>query len=746
MITNNFSKLTFLAIGLSGSAMAQIVYQDTFDEDGLDTNTGIGGGSDAAQFNTNGGYIWNDNADDDENLNTGPGAGAGSHITTFFTENSFNVSNGFTLEIVFDMDSNTTDGPFPSNHFSFGLVANAETALNGLFSSSSQVPLTDGIGFSLGIRNNSVEEGLLEWDADGNAGAGLQSTLNAFAFATGTDQTLTLEVEDDGSYSYTYGAITGSGTTAIDLNQTYFFKARTQGSAENAIQSITLTTNSAQFAAPTIATDLLVHDLGQPIDFTITFDPSATSAELVNSTDPGTSIDLITIDSGDATPNDGQVTVTDSPAIVGSNTYEITASRPNIAALSGNIELTLIDPADEAADNDFSLAIQADSPLFYYRFEDAAGSTFVRDSSGNRFHTNDLTSNLPASAFGGAPSPGGLGNAADFVPIAGARGIRVPATSEISESFTFTSLLNVSPTTFTNARNLLSMSTGTGAGANILSRLGSFRSQLDGTIDILSADTDLPLETTCLIHYVFTADDVNGGGTHVLYINGEAVDTATTVDSFDANEGNWIIGANSILGDPSWLDWIDETAIFEEALSDAQITAHNDALLAAADQFLGFFADSTEITGGDPVTLSWKVSDAATSVSINGTAVDGSAAGGIYSQQFFPTADTSYLISVDGPDGVQTAEVNVTVTGPPIPLGPPVITSINSDNAAPPNITITMQGQPATEYILKASVDLNDLFLVQVESQTTDENGMATFSFEGLGTEEFYRLELPTAE
>ncbi|MDB4506652.1 LamG domain-containing protein [Akkermansiaceae bacterium] len=746
-LKNSFPKIAFLAVGLSGSAMAQIVYQDTFDKDGLDVNTGIGGGGDAAQFNTAGTYVWNDDDNDSENLSTGAnGAGVGSHITTFFTSNSFNVSNGFTLEVVFDMNSNAAGDPFPSNHFSFGLVADAQTTQNALFSADNTVPVTDAIGFSLGVRNDTVSEGLLDWDADGNAGAGLQSVLNAFAFASGVDQTITLDVASDGTYTYTYGAISGNGTTAIDLNQTYFFKARTQGSFGNAIQSISLTTNSTQFAAPTIATDLLVHDLGQPIDFTITFDPSATSAELVNSTDPGTSIDLIAIDASDATPNDGQVLVTDSPATVGSNTYEVTSSRVGIAALSESTELTIIDPADEAADNDFSLAIQADSPLFYYRFEDAAGSTFVRDSSGNRFHTNDLTINLPANAFGDAPSPGGLGNAADFVPIAGARGIRAPATSEMSESFTFTSLLNVSPTTFTNARNLLSMSSGTGTGANILSRLGSFRSQLDGTNNILSADTDLPLDTTCLIHYVFTADDVNGGGTHVLYINGAEIGTALTVGTIAANEGNWIIGANFILGDPSWLDWIDEAAIFEEALTPAQITAHNDAFLAAADQFLGFFADTNEIAAGDPVTLSWIVSDAATSVSINGTTVDGSTAGAVYSQQFLPTQDTFYTISVDGPDGVQTAELNVTVTITPF-SGPPIITSITSDQATPPNHTITMTGNANTIYNVRASVDLNDGFPEQVTTVTTDESGIGTKTFEGFGTREFYRLEpVPVAE
>jgi len=40
----------------------------------------------------------------------------------------------------------------------------------------------------------------------------------------------------------------------IDLNETYFFRARTQGSQDNVIQSVTLTTTSAQFEAPIVTT------------------------------------------------------------------------------------------------------------------------------------------------------------------------------------------------------------------------------------------------------------------------------------------------------------------------------------------------------------------------------------------------------------------------------------------------------------------------------------------------------------
>ena len=86
----------------------------------------------------------------------------------------------------------------------------------------------------------------------------------------------------------------------------------------------------------------------------------------------------------------------------------------------------------------------------------------------------------------------------------------------------------------------------------------------------------------------------------------------------DANDGQWVIGANAILGDPSWFDWVDETAIFESALTEAQINAQVDAFFASADPLLGFSSDVTEVASNSTVQLSWRVSDAATAVTING--------------------------------------------------------------------------------------------------------------------------------
>ena len=742
-ISMKLKTFILLPLGLS-SAFAQIVYQDNFDEDGLTTNLGTGGSGVAEQFNTTGSFIWNDDEDGDDGLSSGP-SGGGAQITTFRTESSFRVSDGFVLEVTFDLDSNTGSAgvaPFPPNHLSFGLTSDPLDGINALFDNNNTVPITDGLGFSLGIRNGSVDEGIIEWDADGNAGAGLTSTLNNITFATGSGQTLTLDVAADGTYSYTYGAITGNGTTAINLDETYFFKARTQGSSAVAIQSITLSTASEQFVAPTISTSAEVFDLtASTIDFNISFDSTATSATL---TTPLGEEDLLLLDAADGTA-DGQAVFSLIPSTVplGLTNLEVSASRPGVAPLTEDIEIIIIDQDAGAPNNAFSTAIINDSPLFYYRFEEEAGATVIQDYSGNAFHTNAIRGNI---AFG--TSPGGMQNAADFSALTGgAKGITVPATSQLNQDFSFVCVLNVREAIPGNTRRLLSISPGDdGSGSSILGRQDQFRTFLNGGETNLTAPGVLPPTISCLVHFVFTADPDNGGGSMAVYLNGE-LNSTTLLATVPVNEGNWIIGASEIVGDPSWLDWIDETAIFEEVLTQEQITAHTSAFFTAADSFLGFDTDVTAIdldAGETSVVLQWKTSDQATNVTINGEAVDGITQGGAFVQTFSPTVTTEYIIEVTEPDGtVLTESIEVIVTGTPINI-PIIITSFEVDSSvSPPNVSIEFIGAVDTDYQIISSEDLIS-FPAAAASTTTNSDGVGTATFSGAAapvTRQFYRIQ-----
>ena len=210
-------------------------------------NTGAGGGGVATQFNGGGGINWGfndvdetgiDNATADESGLFAGTAASGNRIATFISSNSFDLSPGFTMTVVFDQLTNDGTGPaFPSDHFSFGLLSTMDTSGN-FFSGLDGGTIVAGVhafGVSLGTRSGNAEIGVVEWDED------TQTTLNALTNADviGDDLTFVLTVDAEGNYTYTLGAASGSGTTNVDLS-TAFFKARTQGSNGNSIESVTI--------------------------------------------------------------------------------------------------------------------------------------------------------------------------------------------------------------------------------------------------------------------------------------------------------------------------------------------------------------------------------------------------------------------------------------------------------------------------------------------------------------------------
>lgn len=216
---------------------SQIVYQDNFDDDGVDINAGIGGGGETVSFNN--APDWTDDGND---LFAGD-AGAGFHIWRFNSLNSFDLSNGFSLEVVLDqqfIDENGSNSmaPFLANHFSIGLSSDPSVSGNFIQTNGS-VPESEGIGVSLTTRNGNVDIGVLEWDLD----AETTTTLDPITTPPiGNGMTFTLDVDTAGNYSWTFEGESGSGTTALDLSLPFFFTARTQGSSGNRIQSVTLST------------------------------------------------------------------------------------------------------------------------------------------------------------------------------------------------------------------------------------------------------------------------------------------------------------------------------------------------------------------------------------------------------------------------------------------------------------------------------------------------------------------------
>jgi len=696
------------------------VYEDNFDNDGVGVNTGAGGGGVSSEFNSSPPWV------DDGALTAGT-ATSGGNISTFNSLSGFNITDGFVLEVVFDMGA-TGGTPFLSNHLSFGLVETPASISESaaLFDNNAQVATVDGIGMSFTERNNFVDTGIIEWDGS----AGTTSTLSPFTPSAGTTQTLVLGVESDGSFIYSYGSESGAGTSLIDLNIPYFFQTRTQGSSGNVIQSVSLLTSTSQFLSPTITSTSTLIELGDSIDLDITFDTSSDTASLAT---PGGAVDLLALDSSDAGPNDGMVTVIESPT---SNfTYEVTATKSGSPSLSSSVDVIVVDPSLEAPDNAFSTVVKADGPLFYYRFEEGANPEVLLDSSGNSFHvTSDNI--LGGVTFGSGP--GGMQNAGDF----GANtAILVPASSAMNESYTFSAVINLDESLDGPLGNILSMANGTGTGRSLFYYgSGGFQTFADGNLVFLS-DADAVTEgMSCLVHVVFDSDPDDDPGTLEsemrVYVNGTQYGSPTALGAVAANTGDWILASNKNTPTQSLLGWLDEVAVFESELTDTQITDHATAFFAAADPLLGFTSDTAEITSGESVELTWKTSDQASVVTINGNPVDGGAGGGVYTMSFSPTTDTTYTIDVDG----ETREVMVTVLPPP---AAPTIVSISVDGSTPPNVTIVIKGEPEASYDITASADLVTPFAGIGETISTDVNGDGSTTFPGVGTSEFYRVETP---
>lgn len=252
--TMRLSQLCPIAICLvfsCGFLHGDIVYQDTFDNDGIATNVGIGGGMASG---TSGGLSFVDNG----NL-SGGSATSGGNRTNASSLNSFDLSEGFTLDVTFlnPVANGDAGGNFPSNHFSIGLATASATSTEEFFSTNSAAPGFTGIGFSMGTRAGNVDQGLIV--ADGTS----YSTLNTVADpetggATAIDFSLT--VNADGSYEYTIGNASGSGSDAgLDLSSEFFFRTRTQGSDGNQIQSVTL---NALTAVPEPSSSIVLCVLG----------------------------------------------------------------------------------------------------------------------------------------------------------------------------------------------------------------------------------------------------------------------------------------------------------------------------------------------------------------------------------------------------------------------------------------------------------------------------------------------------
>ena len=206
-----------------------------------------------------------------------------------------------------------------------------------------------------------------------------------------------------------------------------------------------------------------------------------------------------------------------------------------------------------SASADFATEVMADSPEAYYRFEEPAGNTTIRDSSGN-----GLDSTAVVNVELGSSGP--LGLAGRFSGDGYAQlGLQL---SPAGGDFSIEALVRFDVTDVN--RSIVSQH----PGRALLYRLGSgkLRTYLGGSRNSSSfaaSEGDW--------HHVVMTVEVDPGGTDDtirFYIDGQATGTGT--ETAEPASGSWRLG-NNLIGA------IDELAVYTRLLNVSRIQAHYEA-------------------------------------------------------------------------------------------------------------------------------------------------------------------------
>lgn len=220
---------------------AAIVYQDNFDNDGLGTNTGTGGGITVAFANATAGQTanWVDNGDLDAVFDNSTLA-----RSSIYSTNGFDLSAGFTLTVTYDI-SNLAGTTANRVHIglidagAFGGTSDTVGNVRDIFRAGDYY----GIGVSL-TQYDSVQ-GLSFAD---DASTGSRTLLsNAQTISIGTSRTFELTVDASSNWSYSIdGATATTGTIGgpgFDFTRDFNFYAYAQDDDNQiAIRGVTLET------------------------------------------------------------------------------------------------------------------------------------------------------------------------------------------------------------------------------------------------------------------------------------------------------------------------------------------------------------------------------------------------------------------------------------------------------------------------------------------------------------------------
>lgn len=378
--------------------------------------------------------------------------------------------------------------------------------------------------------------------------------------------------------------------------------------------------------------------------------------------------------------NDGSTDIftTTDPAVIANGSFVVTGvsadttftATASIGGSGANMASVTVDA--DGTGSTYEEVILADGPLGYFPFNEQSTSTVAYDYSGNDNHSTSIAGGLDfgeTGAIGAAPrfSINGIITTGITLDPADPDGDGGGPADPDTEGFTMEALINPNVQATGATQHILSNRDGTGFGRSnmFIGTTGTFQTFIGGAT---TASIARPLaESWC--HLVVTVSYDAGEDLYVVrtYLDGTLVDAVNMTNLPEAADGAWVIGSHKN-GGTYWNGLLDEIAVYDYALTDVQVTAHNAAFLSNGLGLLAF-ERSARVPRNEPYDLYYKVGGASSSAFIdNGGGVITPGTAGIATVT--PSVDTTYTLDVDGVMKSVTLQV----------IDPLVLTDFGTDN------------------------------------------------------------------
>ncbi|MGJ8695203.1 MAG: LamG-like jellyroll fold domain-containing protein [Verrucomicrobiaceae bacterium] len=343
------------------------------------------------------------------------------------------------------------------------------------------------------------------------------------------------------------------------------------------------------------------------------------------------------------------------------------------------------------AQADFSGAVISDSPLAYYRFEEEAGATTLVDSSGNGL---DIDFSAPT------------GTTVIGVDSAMGRGVQFNADGALvtplmfdpsAGDFTLEAVVRTGDLGVLEGIIFSNQDGSSGPGRSDL--LVNLQREFTTYVGGATSFSGIPVTEDGYDLVMLTYDQSAAGSgepTLRFYVNG--VEAGAGTRTAEPANGSWVIGAHKGLASQFFVGVVDDVAFFDKRLddpdgdgdtADSRISAHYKGFLADAETLVTFESDVPYLDSGDSAALSWLVSPALTSLTLD----DGSGPVSVAAQTtdceggipVSPTVTTTYTLEGTGPVGTESLELTVVVNEPA------VVNSFTSNfSEIPPGNEITL--------------------------------------------------------